>query len=71
MPKPDGYSSIGPILIQKHIKDEMLNICAIELDAKGKKKPMETKIIELLVAEIKRHKPGFELPGANGGEPIT
>ena len=67
MAKPEGYVSIGPILIRKTIKDEILTICAIEVDAEGKKKTMENKVIELLVENIKKYKPEFEVPQGNGG----
>ena len=68
MAKPDGYGSIGPFTTPLIIKTEFQDICSKEIDPEtGKKKTMEAKIKELLVAEIKLHKPGFECPVKNGG----
>lgn len=68
MAKPDGYGSIGPFTTPLIIKTEFQDICSKEIDPEtGKKKTMEAKIKELLVADIKLHKPGFEWPVKNGG----
>ena len=67
MAKPDGYGSIGPFTTPLPIKTEFQDICSKEIDPEtGKKKTMEAKIKELLVAEIKLHKPGVEWPVKNG-----
>ena len=67
MAKPNGCASLGPFLYPQIIKDELKEICGKEIDPDtGKKKTMEAKIKELLVAEIKLHKPGFEWPVKNG-----
>ena len=67
MAKPDGYGSIGPFTTPLIIKTEFQDICSKEIDPEtGKKKTMEAKIKELLVAEIKLHKPGFEWSVKNG-----
>jgi hypothetical protein len=72
MAKPDGYGSIGPFTTPLIIKTVFQEICAKEIDPEtGKKKTMEAKVIELLVAEIKKHKPEFELPPHNGNGDLT
>ena len=71
MAKPDGYGSIGPFTTPLPIKTEFQDICSKEIDPEtGKKKTMETKVLELVVKEIKIHKPEFEIPqtaATNGG----
>ena len=67
MAKPEGYATIGPLTILKIIKDEYMDICAKEGDpATGKKKTLETKMTELIIAEVKKYKPDFEVPKTNG-----
>ena len=71
MAKPNGCASLGPFLYPQIIKDELKEICGKEIDPDtGKKKTMETKVLELVVKEIKIHKPEFETPQTavtNGG----
>jgi hypothetical protein len=69
MAKPEGYATIGPLTMLKCIKDELQEICVKEADAvTGKKKTMEVKVTELVVENIKKFKPSFEVPKTNGGE---
>lgn len=70
MAKPEGYATIGPLTILKIIKDKLQDICVKEADAgTGKKKTMEIKVTELIVADIKKYDPTFEVPKTNGDEP--
>lgn len=67
MAKPEGYATIGPFTVLKCIKDELQGICAKEIDTvTGKRKTMESKITELIVADIKKYKPDFQIPKVNG-----
>lgn len=70
MAKPEGYATIGPLTILKIVKDKLQEICVKESDTgTGKKKTMETKVTELIVADIKKYEPTFEVPKPNGDEP--
>lgn len=70
MPKPEGYATVGPLTVREEIKNELQEICVKEADAKsGKKKTIEVKVTELIVEDIKKHKPGFGLRKINGNAP--